>query len=93
MDFDSKKCEHQGRTKVRLFRGDQEERVLQRTTQSSDGRHRQKEGSTSPGLHPKVPSFGVPGTKTVEFCRGHANQGMVDVHRNKFAQQSCTKFP
>ena len=41
----------------------------------------------------KGPSFGAEGTKKVEFCAGHARDGMVDLKSTKCAQRGCTKIP
>ena len=44
----------------------------------------------------KRPSFGVAGTKKIEFCAGHAREGMVNlknINREKCAHPGCTKQP
>ena len=41
----------------------------------------------------KVPSFGVAGTKTAEYCAQHAPDGMVDVKSRKCRTQGCRKGP
>ena len=39
------------------------------------------------------PSFGVAGTRTVEYCAQHALEGMVDVRTKKCRTASCGKVP
>ena len=39
----------------------------------------------------KVPSFGVAGTKTPEYCARHAPDGMVNVKRRKCRTEGCGK--
>ncbi|CAN0320506.1 unnamed protein product, partial [Pylaiella littoralis] len=39
----------------------------------------------------KQPRHGVAGTKTVEFCPGHAKDGMVDVRSKSCTYRDCTK--
>ncbi|CAN0429552.1 unnamed protein product [Ascophyllum nodosum] len=41
----------------------------------------------------KQPSFGVAGTKTVEYCAQHAPYGMVNVCIRKYRTQGCSKKP
>ena len=41
----------------------------------------------------KIPSFGVAGTKTVEYCLQHATDGMVDVKSRKCRTEGCGKRP
>ena len=41
----------------------------------------------------KKPSFGVAGTKTVEYCTQHAPEGMVDVKSRKCRTEGCGKIP
>ncbi|CAN0041536.1 unnamed protein product [Pylaiella littoralis] len=41
----------------------------------------------------KQPSYGVAGTKTAEFCSGHAKGGMVNVFKKKCTHRGCTKRP
>ena len=40
-----------------------------------------------------MPSFGVTGTKTAEYCAQHAPDGMVDVKSRKCRTESCEKWP
>ncbi|CAN0245188.1 unnamed protein product, partial [Pylaiella littoralis] len=40
-----------------------------------------------------LPSYGVACTTTAEFCSGHAEDGMVDVHSKNCAHCGCTKQP
>ncbi|CAN0446120.1 unnamed protein product, partial [Pylaiella littoralis] len=46
-----------------------------------------------PPLCTKQPRYGVAGTKTAEFCSGHAKDGMVDVLSKRCAHLGCTKRP
>ncbi|CAM9114436.1 unnamed protein product, partial [Pylaiella littoralis] len=39
------------------------------------------------------PNYGVMGTKTAEFCSGHAKDGMVDVFSKQRTHHGCTKQP
>ena len=39
----------------------------------------------------KQPSFGVAGTKTVEYCEQHAPEGMVDIKSRKCRTEGCDK--
>ena len=41
----------------------------------------------------KLPSFGVTGTKTVEYCAQHAPEGMVNVKNRKHRTKLCGKKP
>ena len=41
----------------------------------------------------KHPSFGVAGTKTVEYCAQHAPEGMVNVMNRKCKTEGCGKVP
>ncbi|CAN0057130.1 unnamed protein product, partial [Pylaiella littoralis] len=41
----------------------------------------------------KEPRFGVAGTKTAEFCSGHAKDGMVNVCHKKCTHRGCPKQP
>ncbi|CAN0199634.1 unnamed protein product [Ascophyllum nodosum] len=41
----------------------------------------------------KVPSFGVAGTKTSEYCAQHAPEGMVNVKNRKRRTEGCGKLP
>ena len=41
----------------------------------------------------KLPSYGVAGTKTVEYCAQHAPDGMVDVKCRKCRTEGCGKSP
>ena len=41
----------------------------------------------------KQPSFGVAGTKTVEYCAQHAPNRMVDVKNRKCRIEGCRKGP
>ena len=41
----------------------------------------------------KQPSFGVTGTKTVEYCAQHAPDGMIDIRSRKCRAESCGKKP
>ncbi|CAN0145047.1 unnamed protein product, partial [Ascophyllum nodosum] len=40
-----------------------------------------------------MPSFGVTGTKTAEYCAPHAPDGMVDVCSRKCRTEGCGKIP
>ena len=40
-----------------------------------------------------IPSFGVAGTKTAEYCAQHALEGMVDVKHRKCRTEGCGKLP
>ena len=41
----------------------------------------------------KIPSFGVAGTKTAEYCAQHALDGMVDIMSRKCRTEGCGKIP
>ena len=41
----------------------------------------------------KGPSFGVTGSKEVEYCAGHAPDGMVNVKSRKCRTVGCSKGP
>ncbi|CAM9300395.1 unnamed protein product [Ascophyllum nodosum] len=41
----------------------------------------------------KLPSFGIAGTKTGEYCAQHAQGGMVNVKSRKCRTESCGKIP
>ncbi|CAN0382768.1 unnamed protein product [Ascophyllum nodosum] len=41
----------------------------------------------------KQPSFGVAGTKTVQYCAQHAPDGMVNVYSRKYRTEGCGKKP
>ena len=41
----------------------------------------------------KIPSFGVAGTKTAEYCAQHDPDGMVNVFRMKCRTEGCGKWP
>ncbi|CAM9859725.1 unnamed protein product [Ascophyllum nodosum] len=39
----------------------------------------------------KQPSFGMPGTKTAEYCAQHAEGGMVNFYNRKYRTETCGK--
>ena len=41
----------------------------------------------------KRPSYGLTGTKTVEYCAQHAPDGMVNVKSRKCITEGCGKWP
>ena len=41
----------------------------------------------------KMPSFGVAGTKTAEYCVQHAPDGMIDVMIRQCRVEGCGKYP
>ena len=41
----------------------------------------------------KLPSSGVSGTKTGEYCAQHALEEMIDVHNIKCGTEGCVEFP
>ena len=41
----------------------------------------------------KAPSFNVEGSKTAAYCTQHAADGMVNVYRRRYSNESCMKEP
>ena len=82
---------HQQSTTRKFSCVDQSSHYKNTACTGGDGRRQeQKSRSASCG---KVPSFGVAGTKTGEYCAQHALEEMVDVRSKKCRTASCGKVP